>query len=542
MLAPNKFGANDLASNITREKGGLFQWFRNVGKPQIGESVTGCLFAEDKKLKSPFAGLIKNKDLVVVDQAHKLSHGDLSNLLTLSEKRGTRIVFIDNSKVVKGSQASLDLLSRAGIAKHTVQTGDFNQQLCVSIQPQSAPLAIHNKHTLVLTDTKSNIDRLTHEVRNELKVRGMLDREEVRVNSLEPKYVKNGGIRCSDFERGNLVRMYHRNRPFEDFTVLSAVKNEGKLRVATKSGKVSMLRMSTLKASQFRVFESKEISLAQGDKVRATATMQKLGLTASQQYEVSQIDAGKITLNDGNKPIVIAKRDAVNLPLAHDYVRTLHQAAGRFDEVIVDSKAWRLSSGLVNELSGVASKISIYTDNLNQAEKSLVRTTNKMSAMDLVLTRSPDGIAPSASDLDALKTKIKESVGHLVNTHNQSELDQAIDQGIHILSEREAAFGSHELFAEVAKQTMGMANFTDIQHDLADRLQSGELLKNHHGLVTTAQALTTEKSLLATLNAGRGAVTKIMEIATAKSVLSDQGLTPSQQNAAQMVLSYSAPK
>ena len=166
----------------------------------------------------------------------------------------------------------------------------------------------------------------------------------------------------------------------------------------------------------------------------------------------------------------------------------------------------------------------------------ITRTTNKMSATDLVLTSS-DGMKAGGSDVDALKTKIKESVGHLVNAQNRSELERAIDHGVAVLSEREAAFDSHDLFAEVAKQTVGMAGFSEIQHALSERLQSGELLKNNHGLVTTAQALKTEQSLLATLNAGKGAVAQAMDIATAKSVLSEKRLTPSQGNAAQMFLS-----
>lgn len=544
LLAPNKFAANELKANVHRERGGLLKWFCNIGKPHIGESVKGYVFAEQQRQQSPLANFSRNKDLVVVDQAHKLSHHDLSNLLALAEQNGTRLLLLNNHKGVKSAQASIDLLTRAGVKNHRIKTPETKQRFNVEIHSQNAPLNIQSKNTLVLTDSKAHIDQLTQAMRNTLKCQGALDREEIKITSLTPKYVDKTRMASTNFDSGNVVRLYHRDRPFEDFTVLGRIKHEGRLQVAAlhnnKLGRKTTLKMAGLKRANFRVFEAKEMHVAQGDRVRATATMQKLGLTANKCYEVQRIQESKLTLKEvgnANAQVVIGKRALSHLPLAHDYVRTLSQAAGHFDQVVLHSKATRLSSGLINELTGISKHISVYTDSVNQAERAISRVAKQMTATDMVMQKTTQSKVVNEEELVALKTQVHSAVRHLVNEQNKSALDKAIDQGIISLSEREAAFGSHQLFEVVSQHTMGLAGFDEIQQALQARVQSRELLKNQEGLVTTAEALSHKQALLDHLNDGKGKVEPIMTISHAKKLLAKKKLTPSQQQAASMVLS-----
>lgn len=251
--------------------------------------------------------------------------------------------------------------------------------------------------------------------------------------------------------------------------------------------------------------------------------MQKLGLTVNKCYEVVRLQESKLTLQEvgkANAQVVIGKRELSHLPLAHDYARTLSQAAGHFDQVVLHNKATRLSNGLINELTGISKHISIYTDNMSQAEKAMNRVAKQMTATDMVIQKTIQSKVTGEEEFAALKAQVHSAVNHLVTEQNKSALDKAIDQGIAMLSEREAAFGSHQLFEVVSQHTMGLAGFDEIQQALQARVQSGDLLKNQEGLVTTKAAFAHEKALLTHLNDGKGKIEPIMDVSHAKKLLS----------------------
>jgi conjugative relaxase-like TrwC/TraI family protein len=353
LLSPNRDMAKDLSSNVKRNNSGLFKWFRNIGKPQIGQTVRGFVYRHVERNKSPLAFLSHGKHVAVIDNAHKLSVYDVNSLLELSHQDGTHLVFLNNTKGLIGSHNTLELLSKANVPTTTIQTGDYNNKLLMGLCTQSMKLDLATGNTLVVTDSKRRIAPLTQEVRNELKYQGKLSREEIVITGLKPKYIKQGRITTSDFEQGNMLRLYHRDRPFEDFKVRGSIAGEGVLSVETLSGRSRKLRLKELRDGNFKLFESSELKLARGDRVRGTATMQKEGIEASVNYHVIDVNDKYMVLGNGDKQLKLSSKHA-HLPLEHDYVRTISQAAGSFDKVILDAKAYSISSNLINELSLVS--------------------------------------------------------------------------------------------------------------------------------------------------------------------------------------------
>lgn len=536
LLSPNRDNANDLYTNVHRDSSSLLKWFKNIGKPQIGQTVRGFAYQQSQKAKSPLAFLSQDRHVAVVDSAHKLSPDDLNLLLETAKRDGTRLLFLNNTKGLSASHDALGLLNKTHIAQSTIQTGDYNSQLIVGLSTQSMKLNIDHANTLVVTDSKKRIAPLTAEIRNELKFRGELSRDEIVVSSLKPKYIDHTRMSSKDFNGGDVLRVYHQNSPFEDFKIRGAITGEGVLNVETLSGKSKRIKLKSLRDGNFKLFESSELKLARSDKVRGTATMKKEGIEAYHHYRVTDISDKHLVLDDGSKQFKVSTQSGY-LPLEHDYVRTIAQAAGSFDKVIVDAKAYNISSNLINELSAISHKIDIHTNDIEKATKTIERAVKREHAIDLVLKTHQDPTLLDASNYDAFKRTLTDTIESMVEVQNRDELNRALDNVIEHLSDREAAFEITDIFNKLVEFSLGEGNFAEIASAIEQRIHSSELMSKDNETFTTPKALAHERAVITHLNDGKGKMTPIMDADSVKVAVENTHLTSSQRQAVVMMLS-----
>ena len=307
------------------------------------------MFQYEKELYSPLGFLRLDKDFIVVDRSHQITLDEFNKLLTLSEKSRAKLVFINNVRGLLGSSNILSLCEKAGIESKSIDTGGHRHPIYVGLASQSHKLSISSDDTLVIADSKGRIKALTQEIRNELKYEGRLEREEFILNTLNPIYVDDTRMSTADFKKGDLIRIYQNHLPYEDFIIRGGIKNEGVLSLERLSGATERIKLNILRKHKFRVFEQAEVKLAVGDKVKGTATMEKIGIVSGHQYKVSNITEKHLELLGGGKLISISTNNTTYLPLTYDYVRPISQAAGHFDKVILDAKSYRISSNLIHE-------------------------------------------------------------------------------------------------------------------------------------------------------------------------------------------------
>ena len=536
ILMPNKLVGVEAQGEIRRSNKSLIDWFRNLGKPQIGQTVKGFLYHQDKQRLSPLNYLGKGKDFIVVDSSHKLSAADLNALLDATAKNEAKLLLLNNDEGVFGGNNIKYLLEKSGVEVSSLVTGDHYQNLHVGLASQSMKLDIETSNTLVVTDSKKRVVALTEEIRNELKYRGDLSRDEIALTSLQPKYVDKTRMTVSDFAKGDMLRVYHRDRPFEDFGVKQTIRDAGIVVLKGALGFERRVKLKSLKRMDFSVFAQSEIKLAVGDRLFATATVNKQQIKKGYQYQVTRMTDKHLYLQSGEDEIKLKHDDSLKLPLAHDYVRLISKAVGKFDKVILDAKSYSVSLNLLNELTAISPRIDVYTDDINKCQRAFDRLVTQTPAMNLVLSTRHEPEMLDNKSMAVLKAEVTRIVESLTTVHSRNKLEKHFDFVIDKLSEREAAFSYEKVFEEVAIGVMGSSNLEAIEKAFQERVKNEELLVGKC-LLTTPKSLKFENQTIENINGGIGKLTPWMsDVSSLASSLKGSFLTESQRKAIQLVL------
>ena len=265
------------------------------------------------------------------------------------------------------------------------------------------------------------------------------------------------------------------------------------------------IKLKALRDGNFKLFESSELKLARGDKVRGSATMHNEGIEASRQYRVADIRAKHIVLDNGHKQFKVSTKRGI-LPLEHDYVRSISQAAGCFDKVIVDAKAYSISSNLINELSAISQNIDIHTNDIEKASKTIKRSVERQHATDLILRTRKEPTLIDVSNYQQFKQTIIDTLASISKEQGRDVVDKALDDVIEHLSDREASFNFTSILQRLSALSMGEAGYEQMKDLIADRVKSSDLLIEPNArfgtdeYYTTPKALAYEKGIVSRLN------------------------------------------
>jgi len=262
---------------------------------------------------------------------------------------------------------------------------------------------------LVVSPTHAEGERVTAEIREELKQRGKLGTDERKFTRLINQQWTEAQRGNSQSFRPGLIIQFHQNTPGftrrERFTVLSA-GHEGSVHIQNALGRPYALPLD--QSARFQVYEAQTVALASGDKIRITQN----GFTSDGRHRLNngavyQVKAftktGDLKLTNG---WVIGK-DYGNL--AHGYCQTSHIAQSKtVDCVFVAQSAASLGASSAEQfyvsVSRAREAVTVYTDDKARLAETIQTSGARMTAHELL--RLP----AAANVIDPFESMLREKV------------------------------------------------------------------------------------------------------------------------------------
>jgi len=246
--------------------------------------------------------------------------------------------------------------------------------------------------TLVVAPDNQSRRELNDHIRQELKDRGVVGREDHKATVLVPRQDMTGADRAwaAQYREGDVIR-YTRGshqlgvKPGEYATVREIDARQNTLKVERSDGTTKEYDPRRLRG--VAVYEKAERSFSEGDRVQMTAPHKAAGLANRELGTVERVDPSghmKLRMDSGRAATVAADKPA---HLDHGYAVTSHSAQGATaDRVIVHAESGQ-SAALVNERfayvagSRMREGLDVYTDNSQGLTSSLARQFDKTAAL-----------------------------------------------------------------------------------------------------------------------------------------------------------------
>jgi hypothetical protein len=235
------------------------------------------------------------------------------------------------------------------------------------------------EEVLVVSPTHREGDRVTAAIRQELKARGMVGKDDRRFLLLEP-------LHLTEAERGDAV-----NYSAGDVIVFQQNAKQG----FRKGNRITVgddtTKLPLAQAERFQVYRAREMHLAPGDKVRITAN----GFTLDRNHRLNNgavygvrgfTPDGNLILNNG---WVLSKDYGF---LSQGLVMTSHASQGKTVDgrvIIAQSgDSWPASTTQQFYVSSSRSRtrVSVYTDDKQTLLEGISRSERKRAAHDLAVT------------------------------------------------------------------------------------------------------------------------------------------------------------
>lgn len=249
-----------------------------------------------------------------------------------------------------------------------------------------------SSRTLVVSPDNQSRRELNDHIREELKSRGVVSREDHKAPVLVPRQDMTGADRAwgGRYQEGDVIRYTKGSRelgikPGEYATVREVDARQNTLKVDFDGR--SQAQYDPRRLRGVAVYEKSERNFSEGDRVQLTAPNRSAGLANRELGKIERIDtSGNMHLRmDSGRTAVT--RPGERLHLDHGYAVTSHSAQGATaDRVMVHAESGQ-SAALVNQRfayvagSRMREGLDVYTDNTQKLASSLHRKFDKIAAL-----------------------------------------------------------------------------------------------------------------------------------------------------------------
>jgi conjugative relaxase-like TrwC/TraI family protein len=245
------------------------------------------------------------------------------------------------------------------------------------------------KTALVVSPTHAESERVTAEIREELKKRGKLGTDGRKLTRLINQQWTEAQRSNPQSYHSGLIVQFHQNAPRftrgDRFTVAS-MGHDGTVGIQDAHGMRYELPMD--QSSRFQVYEAQTVSLAPGDKIRITQN----GFTSDGKHRLNNgavyqlkgfAKTGDLKLTNG---WVIGKDYGT---LTYGYCQTSHVAQSKtVDRVIVAQSAASLGASSAEQfyvsVSRARDSVTVYTDDKARLAESIQSSGARMTAHELL--------------------------------------------------------------------------------------------------------------------------------------------------------------
>ncbi|MDC5841099.1 conjugative transfer relaxase/helicase TraI [Vibrio europaeus] len=528
LVSPNAADRKRGEKNVTAQNHRVSDWVRNYFNSTQHHHLHGFLSGE-----TPFT----NKDVILIDNAQKLSANDLLAITEQAQKSNSKTVFLNRTSARQGfkSHSAMTLYSK-GHVETTQWVNNRKSDTHVQLHKQDAALvakhyaALSDKsQTQVLATSQKEATTLTHEIRNTLQNQGQLARSSVSVETQTPVFLSDAQRDVvTHYRTGMTVRSWKDKQPSE-WLISGLSRKDNTIDLMDKStGEVNTFNV---KSAAFRklkpqIFESGSINISAGESIVSLGRHLESGLEANTRYSVSQVKGDTLTLENSNgetlKTTTQALRDS---PIKYGYVQRPSQLDPDKSHVMISGKSYAFTSTLIEEISQNGQALDIYTDNKVKTEQAMQKMEHRPSAITRVLesTVTNDRFVNhhTAEDIqrDVCSALSERSVELPV-------IERAVNFAINHISEREAGFTQKQLVEEAIRYAFEEAGQAVTKEEVAQLLSdTSNLLSAEYQdgtRWTTKDAIETERTIIETVKDGQGQVTPYATQKETERFLSEQ--------------------
>ncbi|WP_263377849.1 MobF family relaxase [Granulicella paludicola] len=414
-------------------------------KVGLKESMTISRLLEDETAQQALRGRV-----LIVDEAGMVSGRQMQGILELAQRQDARILFSGDTRQIQSVESSdaLRILEReskmtsvslTGIQRQSnpeyrqaIQTfrespdvgfakleelGAFREVPFLERAQTVAGLyrdmtSDMNKSVLVVAATHEEIGRVTHAIREELKQRGVLGREETLQRHIPLQWTEAQKKDIANYQEGQVLTFHRSSRGIEKHESLTVTSTNG-YTIVTQNNHGEEKTVDLGQSRSFSVYESKDIDIANGDKLLLTANRRDDGFRATngELVMVKEVGSGVVQLEDG-RTLPADYRE-----FTHGYAVTAHRSQGKtVDNVIISADAMKQELFYVSASRGRES-IAIVTSNMEQLRESVGVSMARTSAMELAneITQAVPPIEKGvAAAVEAVVPEIEINLGEML--------------------------------------------------------------------------------------------------------------------------------
>lgn len=528
LVSPSAIDKKRNENNLNAQHHRVSDWVRNYFNPTQHHHLHAFLTGD-----TPFT----NKDIVMVDNAQKLSANELLSLTKRAQQSNMKMVFLNRTSARQGFKAhsAINLYSKGNV-EVTQWVNRRQADTHVQLHEQDNSLvarhyaALSDKsQTQVLATSQKDINTLTHEIRNTLRNQGQLALTSVSIETQTPVFLSEAQRDVvTHYRTGMTVRSWQDKQPTE-WLISGLSRRDNTVDLMDKStGEVNTLNLksSAFKNLNVQVFESGHIDISKGESLLAVGRHIESGLEANTHYTVTQVKGDTLTLEtpDGGSLKTTTKmlRDS---PLQYGYVQRASQLDSDKSHIMITGKSYAFTSTLLDEIAQNGQAVDIYTNNQAKTEHAMQKMEHRPSAITRVLesTMTNDRYLNNQTAKEILKDVSSALTELSVNT---PVLERAVSFAVNHVSEREAGFTQKQLVEEAVRYAFEEAGQAITKEEVTQLLnEKSELLsvEYHDGTRwTTKDAVETEEKIIEALKGGQGQVAPYATLAETQRFLSQQ--------------------
>ncbi|WP_192485195.1 MULTISPECIES: MobF family relaxase [Cysteiniphilum] len=519
VLAPNHYHVADLARNTQqpiRKTESLFDWVKNTflfnKDHEYIETLGGFTYrhaSDTKDNQNNQNNRLSQRDIIVVDQAEKLSVEDAKKLLEITQKGKAKIIFLNRNGVQKANGNITETLATGGIKQFNWQ---YQEKSPVSLNIQAVNevnkvnvlksqgsqsldrdqahidkvvntyngLSAQEKaNTLIVAATKREASALNDMVRESVKTHNPLQADDILTLNMEKRvyltpeqakvaknytqveridfFVKGKGImsyRVNGVDQSNntvKTTKLDASNPVEQFFKGDQVTKEVK---GVKEVKETAFNPLTNR-NPFTLIATSPMEIIKGEKLMITQSKAH-GLKKGHSYVVHGFDRSnqEISLVDRNGELIKVKQSELEKStLQYDYARTLDYVSHHEDKAIIASfKQYALSKEVASELMAKATgSVELITDDVEKAQNRMKQSKVQPSVITSIVHAHLGSSAKTvtqyinANTNKQLMTDLSNALTALNIEINKDHMTKSVEHVIAVLSDRQAAFEHTDL-------------------------------------------------------------------------------------------------
>ena len=597
IISPNHYHVKDIkeatVANLsskdkdTDKSSRIINWIKKVINTKEDsrrniDTLGGFLYKQENSANKNIA----SNDIIVIDQAEKLSVKDTQKILDITQSSKSKVVFLNHKDASFNSK-------NAGNVIETLNTGGINN-IDFKRQKQSQTELHINEvlkdedriktivsdygkltnserdNVMLVSSSKKDVGLLNKEIRNTLIDKSELGSESFNLNmnrrvyltpeqKLSAKFFKQGE-RIDFFTKDKGVISYQINDVDTKSNLVSTTKIEDdKITLKSVFSRLLKDNKPAVEKTSFNPLDNKndftlvkkeKMEIRKGDKIFVFNSIVK-ELEKGQGYTIHSLDKENISLVDRHGEVTTVTHKQFEISnIDYDYNRTLDYVSyNESKPIIANLKQYKLNKEVTAELLNKATgDVKLYTDDSKKAENKIKLSGVQPSSIYTTLQSQSGDSKLEKYINDDTRTILEKDLSVALNAINtefkKDDITKAVEHVIDVLTDRQAAFSHEELLEKAVEYSMsefrGAIDFQDVQEKIDELKQQGKILSDSLQTTwTTKEAVEIEKSILKSADSGKGQVKQLATDQETKNYLHNvkqaKGLTKGQQDAVKLI-------